>query len=77
MIAIVAEMVEQGKDLSQFVNELIWYLRNLLVVKTADEAEQLVDMSEENRQELSRFAEQMNWKFCSAISVFCRIWQMT
>lgn len=59
VIAIVAEMVEQGKDLSQFVNELIWYLRNLLVVKTADEAEQLVDMSEENRQELSRFAEQI------------------
>ncbi len=29
VIAIVAEMVEQGKDLSQFVNELIWYLRNL------------------------------------------------
>lgn len=59
VIAIVAEMVEQGKDLSQFVNELIWYLRNLLVVKTADEAEQLVDMSEENRQELSHFAEQI------------------
>ena len=59
VIGIVAEMVEQGKDLSQFVNELIWYLRNLLVVKTADEAEQLVDMSEENRQELSRFAEQI------------------
>ena len=59
VIAIVAGMVEQGKDLSQFVNELIWYLRNLLVVKTADEAEQLVDMSEENRQELSRFAEQI------------------
>ena len=30
-----------------------------MVVKTADEAEQLVDMSEENRQELSRFAEQI------------------
>ena len=59
VIAIVAEMVEQGKDLSQFVNELIWYLRNLLVVKTADAADQLVDMSEENRQELSRFAEQI------------------
>lgn len=56
VIGVVGRMVEQGKDLTQFVNEFVWYLRNLLVVKTADDVGQLVDMSEENLQELKRYA---------------------
>ena len=59
VINVVARMVEQGKDLTQFVNEFVWYLRNLLVVKTADDVGQLVDMSEENLQEMTRYAEQI------------------
>lgn len=56
-IQVVANMVEQGKDLTQFVNEFVWYLRNLLVVKTSENVGQLVDMSVENLQELRKFAE--------------------
>lgn len=59
VIGVVGRMVEQGKDLTQFVNEFVWYLRNLLVVKTADDVGQLVDMSEENLQELKRYAEEI------------------
>ncbi len=59
VIGMVGRMVEQGKDLTQFVNEFIWYLRNLLVVKTTDEAGNLVDMSDENLQELKRFAQKV------------------
>ena len=57
VIQVVANMIEQGKDLTQFVNEFIWYLRNMLVVKTADNGEQLVDMSAENKKELKQYAE--------------------
>lgn len=57
VITVVANMVEQGKDLTQFVNEFVWYLRNMLVVKTADDVGQLVDMSAENRQELKQYAD--------------------
>lgn len=42
------EMVVQGRELSQFVIDFIWYLRNLLLLKTAEDAEELVGMSEEN-----------------------------
>ena len=56
-IQVVAGMVEQGKDLTQFVNEFVWYLRNLLVVKTAEDVGQLVDMSAENLQEMKQYAE--------------------
>ncbi|MBO5072441.1 MAG: DNA polymerase III subunit gamma/tau [Eubacterium sp.] len=56
MLDVVGRMVEQGKDLTQFVNEFVWYLRNLLIVKTAEEVGQLVDMSEENLREMERCA---------------------
>lgn len=59
VIAVISRVVEQGKDLTQFVNEFVWYLRNLLVVKTAEEVGQLVDMSEENLQELEKYAEEV------------------
>ena len=42
------EMVVQGRELSQFVVDFIWFLRNLLLLKTADDAEDLLDMSEDN-----------------------------
>ncbi len=42
------EMVIQGRELSQFVTDFIWYLRNLLLLKTAEDAEELLDMSEDN-----------------------------
>lgn len=44
VIEMVSSLVEQGKDLSQFVNEFIWYLRNAMVLMTAAEAEELVDL---------------------------------
>lgn len=46
------EMVIQGRELSQFVVDFIWFLRNLLLLKTADEAEDLLDMSEDNLKQL-------------------------
>lgn len=42
------EMVIQGRELSQFVVDFIWYLRGLLLLKTAQDAEELLDMSEDN-----------------------------
>ena len=42
------EMVIQGRELTQFVADFIWFLRNLLLLKTAQDAEDLLDMSEDN-----------------------------
>lgn len=50
------EMVIQGRELSQFVADFIWFLRNLLILKTADEAEELLDMSEDNLKQLKEDA---------------------
>lgn len=42
------EMVIQGRELGQFVLDFVWFMRNLLLLKTADDAEELLDMSEDN-----------------------------
>ena len=47
-IGILDDMVTAGKELSQFVSDFTWYLRNLLIVKTADDPQGAVDMSSEN-----------------------------
>ncbi|MCD7865321.1 MAG: DNA polymerase III subunit gamma/tau [Clostridiales bacterium] len=47
-IRILEEMILQGRDLGQFVTDFIWYLRNLLLVKSSDDMEDVLDMSAEN-----------------------------
>ncbi len=51
-ILLLEEMVVQGRELGQFVNDFIWYLRNLLLIQTAEDARELVDMSEDNLRQL-------------------------
>ena len=44
----IEEMIIQGRDLSQLVNDFVWFMRNLLIAKTTDEPGDMLDMSEEN-----------------------------
>ena len=44
----IEEMIIRGRDLSQLVNDFVWYMRNLLIAKTTDEPGDMLDMSEEN-----------------------------
>lgn len=48
-IACLEDMVIQGRELGQFVVDFIWYLRNLLIIKSVDDGENLMDMSTENQ----------------------------
>lgn len=58
-ISLLEEIVMQGRELTQFITDFTWYLRNLLLVKTsdADEIEETVDMSSENLERLKEEAE--------------------
>lgn len=51
-IHILEEIVIQGRELGQFVTDFIWYIRNILLIQSADEGEGLVDMSQENLRQL-------------------------
>lgn len=59
IVQVIGRVVEQGKDVTQFVNEFVWYLRNLLVVKTAENAGSLVDVPEESLSEMKEYAERI------------------
>lgn len=50
------ELVIQGRELGQFVTDFIWYMRNLLLTQSAEDAEGLLDMSEENLKQLKEDA---------------------
>ena len=47
-ICQLEELIIQGRELGQFVNDFIWYMRNMLLVQTAEDGEAMLDMSEEN-----------------------------
>ncbi len=42
------ELVNDGRDLSQFITDFIWYMRNLLIVKTMDNPFDIIEASAEN-----------------------------
>ncbi len=47
-LELLSEIVIQGRELTQFVSDFIWYLRNLMLVSTSDGMEDAVDMSTDN-----------------------------
>lgn len=55
-IYILDEMVMQGRELGQFVTDFIWYLRNLMLVKTSDGAMDFIDASAERIEALKEEA---------------------
>ena len=54
------KLVLEGKDLSQFVSEFVWYLRNLLLWKTSEDTADMIDLSEEGLEDLKEAAEQIS-----------------
>ena len=56
-IRLLEEMVIEGRELGQFVNDFTWYLRNLLLLKGCDEMEEALDVSSENLLLLKEEAE--------------------
>lgn len=60
-IALLEEVVMQGRELTQFVTDITWYLRNLLLVKTSDsDIEDVIDVSSDNLARLKTEAETMD-----------------
>lgn len=64
-IGLLEEIVMQGRELTQFVSDFSWYLRNLLLIKTAGETteepagvlEEMLNLSAENIRNLKQEAQ--------------------
>lgn len=56
VILHLENMIMQGCDLSQLVTDFTWYLRNLLLLKSSDNMEDVLDVSAENLEQLKEEA---------------------
>jgi DNA polymerase-3 subunit gamma/tau len=55
-LKVVDELVSRGQDLRNFCRDLLTFLRDLLVVKVAGDAEHLIESSSTNLEELEKYA---------------------
>lgn len=55
-VRLLEEIVMQGRELTQFVTDFTWYLRNLMLVQASDNLEDVIDMSTENLRRLKEEA---------------------
>ena len=56
VILHLENMIMQGRDLTQLVNDFTWYLRNLLLLKSSDNMEDVLDVSAANLEQLKEAA---------------------
>ncbi len=71
-ISILNDMVMEGRDLVQLTTDFNWYLRNLLLLKVSDRAEEIIDLSAENlarmREETSLTEEKVIMRYIRILS---------
>ncbi len=46
-IELLEDLIINGREIAQFVTDFTWYLRNLLLIKTSEEAPSIIDASSE------------------------------
>lgn len=59
-LKILQEVVEQGRDLAQFNNDLIWYVRSVMLRKTDPGLEEIIDINSEDMARLRTTAEKVS-----------------
>ncbi len=59
-IHLIDRILVQGRDLAQFVNDLIWHMRNVLLAKSAEDISEVVDITADNMALLQKEAEALS-----------------
>ena len=59
-IRILGELIDEGRELSQLVNDFTWYMRNLLLLQSSDDMEEVLDISKDNLEALKEEAALVN-----------------
>lgn len=59
-LKIVDDVIWQGRELSQFVVDFTWYMRNLLLLKSSDHTDDQLDISSENLESMKKVAKQVD-----------------
>lgn len=59
-VSIIEDVVAEGRELTQFVNDFVWYLRNVLLAKNMDDAEDVLEMTKENYEALKKVSQEID-----------------
>ena len=57
VLNLLTDIINEGRDLTRFVADFIWYLRNLMLLSASDNANKAIDMSESGLAELRKRAD--------------------
>lgn len=60
---IIDEIIWQGRELSQFVVDFTWYMRNLLLLKASDGMSDQLDLSKENLEAMKEVGSHTDMNF--------------
>lgn len=58
-VELLQDIVMQGRELTQFVTDFTWYLRNLMLAGSSDDLEDVIDISSENLVRLKEEAREV------------------
>ncbi len=58
-LSIIDDVIWQGRELSQFVNDFTWYMRNLLLIKSSDVLSDQLDLSADNLDSMKQIADEV------------------
>ncbi|MBO7339196.1 MAG: DNA polymerase III subunit gamma/tau, partial [Lachnospiraceae bacterium] len=73
-VTLLEEIVMQGRELTQFVTDFTWYLRNLMLVQASDNLEDVIDVSSDNLARLKEEAQSVSFdQVCRYIHVFSNL----
>ena len=61
VLKTLEELIMQGRELGQLATDFTWYLRNLLLVKSSDNMEDVLDVSTENLEQLKEEAQMVEY----------------
>ncbi len=61
VLTTLEELIMQGRELAQLTTDFTWYLRNLLLAKSSDGMEDVLDVSEENLIQLKEEADLIDY----------------
>ena len=59
-VSLIDDLLSTGRELSQFVTDFTWYLRNLLLIQTEDPGEEVLGISRENLELMKEEAGDMD-----------------
>lgn len=58
-LRMVDDVIWQGRELSQFVSDFTWYMRNLLLIKSSDTMSDQLDISSDNLDSMKQIADEV------------------